>query len=319
MSPAAGSPAGAREGERPRRVGFVAPSGYLPDESVMDRAARLFAQRGWSVSAADSVFSRQLRFAGPDELRASDLQRFAADRGLDLVVAARGGYGLTRLLDRFDFDAIAKAGTILVGYSDFTAFGLALYARTGAMSLQGPSAGDFAAQEAGGYTIDRFFEAINSDQVSVRFEGEGPEVDVRGTLWGGNLAMTCSLAGTPYLPRVRGGILFFEDVNEPAYRIERMLLQLEQAGVLGRQRAIVLGEFAPMPAMPNDNGFGLPSVVEHLRSRLAVPVVTGLPFGHGPRRATLPIGAPGRLSMRAGQGELQFRDHPALSGAGRRR
>jgi len=295
-----------------RRVGLVAPSGFLPDPLIADRAASFFTQRGWQVCAGETVFARELRFAGPDELRAAELQRFATDRSLDLVVAARGGYGMSRLLDRFDFSAIRKAGRILVGYSDFTAFGLALLARAGGVSLQGPSAADFASRGDDELTIRSFFDAIQMREVSIDFGAEGPDLDVRGRLWGGNLSMLCALMGTPYLPRVRAGILFLEDVNEAAYRIERMLLQLLHAGILQRQRAVVLGDFLPIPAMPNDNGFDLPGVVGYLRSVLDTPVLTGLPFGHGPRRVTLPIGASGRLQVRAGKATLQFRGHPVL-------
>ena len=131
-------------------------------------------------------------------------------------------------------------------------------------------------------------------------------------LWGGNLAMVCALVGTPFLPRVRGGILFLEDVNEPAYRIERMLYQLLQAGVLGRQRAIVLGEFTPIPVQPTDHGFGIAQVVAQLRGALDVPLLTGLPFGHVPRKLTLPVGAKALLTMRGGETQLQFHGHPTL-------
>ncbi len=295
-----------------RRVGFVAPSGYLPDPGVADRAASFFTQLGWQVCAGDTVFARELRFAGPDEMRAAELQRFATDRALDVVIAARGGYGISRLLDRLDFAAIRKAGRILVGYSDFTAFGLALLARAGGVSFQGPSAADFGSRPGSEFTVSSFFQAIEQPEVLIEFEAAGPDLEARGRLWGGNLSMLCSLLGTPYLPRVRGGILFLEDVNEAAYRIERMLLQLWHAGILQRQRAIVLGDFAPIPAMPNDNGFDLGTVVGHLRSVLDTPVVTGLPFGHGPSRVTLPIGAPGRLQVRSGRAGLRFSGHPVL-------
>ena len=295
-----------------RRVGLVAPSGFLPDPGIADRAASFFTQRGWQVCAGETVFARELRFAGPDELRAAELQRFATDRSLDLVVAARGGYGMSRLLDRLDFSAIRKAGRILVGYSDFTAFGLALLSRAGGISLQGPSAADFASPGDRELTLRSFFNAIETREVSIDFEADGPDVDVRGRLWGGNLSMLCALMGTPYLPRVRGGILFLEDVNEAAYRIERMLLQLLHAGILQRQRAVVLGDFSPIPGMPNDNGFDLAAVVGHLRSVLVTPVLTGLPFGHGARRVTLPIGVAGRLQARAGRASLKFHGHPVL-------
>ena len=311
------SEAGAKEAKasaaKVRRVALVAPSGFLPDPAVADRAASFFAGRGWRVCAGETVFAREMRFAGSDELRAAELQRFATDRALDVVVAARGGYGLSRLLDRLDFKAIGEAGRILVGYSDFTAFGLALLARAGAISYQGPSAADFASGGDREFTLHSFFETIEQPQVSIEFVADGPDLDVQGRLWGGNLSMLCALVGTPYLPRVRGGILFLEDVNEPAYRIERMLLQLMHAGILQCQRAIVLGDFAPMPVLPTDNGFDLPQALRYVRSVLPTPVLTGLPFGHGPRRLTLPIGAPGRLQVRAERASLKFHGHPVLS------
>ncbi len=302
-----------RPSTKVRRVGLVAPSGFLPDPEVADRAASFFAARGWRVCAGDSLFAREMRFAGSDELRSLELQRFATDRTLDLVVSARGGYGVSRLLDRLDFKAIGQAGRILVGYSDFTAFGLALLARAGAISFQGPSAADFGSRGDSDFTIRSFFETIGRPEVSIEFDADGPGLQVQGRLWGGNLSMLTALVGTPYLPRVRGGILFLEDVNEPAYRIERMLLHLMHAGILQRQRAIVLGEFAPMPVMPTDNGFDLSAAVGHIRSVLSTPVVTGLPFGHGPRRLTMPIGAPGRLQVRDGRAGLHFHGHPFLS------
>lgn len=291
---------------RSRAVGFVAPSGYLPDPQSIDRAARIFAARGWSVQAGDTCFERHQRFAGPDELRAAELQRFCTDRSLDLVLAARGGYGLTRILDRLDYAAIRKAQRAICGYSDFTAFNLAYLARAGGPSLHGPSMTDFGAESPDDWTIDNFFAVIEGGAYETRFDADGPDCAVRGTLWGGNLALVCALLGTPYFPRVRGGILFLEDVNEPAYRIERMLLQLEQAGVVQRQRALLLGSFEPITPMPNDNGFSLDEVVRGLRTRLAVPVFTGLPFGHLPRKLTLPVGARVRWCARAGVASLAW-------------
>jgi muramoyltetrapeptide carboxypeptidase len=109
-------------------------------------------------------------------------------------------------------------------------------------------------------------------------------------LWGGNLAMLCSLLGTPHWPHVKGGILFLEDVNEHPYRVERSLLQLLQAGVVDAQKAVVLGQFSAWKPSPLDRGYTLRSAVEHLRSRTRVPIVTGLPFGHVATKVTLPVG-----------------------------
>jgi muramoyltetrapeptide carboxypeptidase len=284
---------------RSRTIGLVAPSAYLPDPAVIDRAARFFAQQGWRVVAGESVFAREQRFAGPDELRLAELQRFATDPSIDLVLSARGGYGLSRLLDRIDYAAIRARKGALVGYSDFTAFNLAFLAH-GGVSFAGPSAGDFGAQQPDPFTVEHFFGVLGARTYAVDLALDGPARTVEGRLWGGNLAMLVSVIGTPFMPRVRDGILFLEDVNEPAYKIERMLLQLLHGGVLQKQRAIVLGDFDPVTPMPNDNGFGLASVVERMRKSVGVPLYTGLPFGHVPRKLTLPVGGRARLAVRRG-------------------
>lgn len=297
---------------RAHAIGLVAPSGRLPHRRIADRAARFFARRGWRVQAGESVFARETRFAGSDELRAADLQRFATDRSLDVVLAARGGYGLSRILDRLDYAAIARAKRIVVGYSDFTAFNLALLAKTGAISFQGPAATDFAAEKPDGFAVEHFFAALENRRHALKFDADGPNASVKGTLWGGNLALVCALLATPYFPKVRGGILFLEDVSEAAYAIERMLLQLAHAGVLARQRAIVLGAFDPVRPMPNDYGYDLRAAIARVRAAVPVPIVTGLPFGHVARKATLPVGAAAQLIVRDGEAELAFSGHPTL-------
>jgi muramoyltetrapeptide carboxypeptidase len=299
-----------------RTLGLVAPSGFMPDPTVVDRAAAFFSARGWQVEAGDSVFSREQRFAGPDDLRLADLMRFATDPSVDVVLASRGGYGLSRLLDRIDYMAIKARSSILAGYSDFTAFNLAYLARTGGVSFSGPSAGDFGAAAPDEYTTAHFFGLIGSSRCEVGTELDGPPGDLSGRLWGGNLVMLTALVGSPYFPRVRGGVLVVEDVNEPAYKIERMFYQLAHSGVLQKQRAIVLGDFDPVTPMPNDNGYGLADVVETLRRIVAVPVYTGLPYGHKARKLTLPIGGRARLVVRrGGRATLALSGYPSLAPA----
>ena len=296
-----------------RALGLIAPSGFIPDASVIDRTAALFASHGWSVVAGDSVFERHLRFAGNDELRLLDLQRFATDRAIDVVLCARGGYGLSRLLDLIDFNAIKARAPLMVGYSDFTAFNLA-YLAHGGISFAGPSAGDFGIAEPNAFTVQHFFGLLDADRCCIELQLEGPSADISGRLWGGNLAMVTALLGTRYFPRVRNGILFLEDVNEPAYKLERMLYQLAHAGVLQRQAAIVLGDFSPITPMPNDNGFDLACVVARLREIANVPVFTGLPFGHCPRKLTLPVGGRARLMVeRSGAAVLELSGYPNLA------
>ena len=121
----------------------------------------------------------------------------------------------------------------------------------------------------------------------------------KATLWGGNLSVLCSLVGTPWLPEVKGGVLFLEDVNEHPYRIERSLLQLHQAGVLDAQKAILLGAFTDWKKSPLDRGYTLKSMVAKLRSVTRTPILTGLPFGHVPTKVTLPVGARVQLVVQA--------------------
>jgi muramoyltetrapeptide carboxypeptidase len=295
-----------------RTLGLVAPSGLLPDVTVVDRAAGFFSTRGWRVAAGDSVFAREQRFAGPDDLRLADLERFTTDPTVDLVLAARGGYGLSRLLDRIDFAAIRSRAPVVVGYSDFTAFNLG-YLAAGGISFAGPSAGDFGATAPDAFMIEHFFGVLEQARYSIELTLDGPATDVSGRLWGGNLAIVVALIGTPYLPRVRGGILFVEDVNEPAYKLERMFYQLAHAGILQRQRAILLGDFEPITPMPNDNGFGLDGVVARLREIAGVPVLSGLPFGHTARKLTLPVGGRAHLVVRrGGSSVLELSRYPHL-------
>ena len=292
---------------------MVAPAGYLPDPAVIDRAAALFAARGWQVEAGDSMFSREQRFAGPDDLRLADLMRFATDPGIDVVLCGRGGYGVSRLLERIDFAAIRERAPIIAGYSDFTAFNLAYLARAGGISLSGVSAGDFGTESPDAYTVDHFFALIESHRESIDLHLHGPPGEFAGRLWGGNLVMVAALVGTPFFPRVRGGILVLEDVNEPAYKLERLFYQLAHAGVLQRQAAILLGDFEPIVPMPHDNGYDLQAVIARLREIVDVPVYTGLAYGHLPRKLTLPIGARASLSVRRdGEGRLDLSGYPSL-------
>lgn len=279
---------------------------------AVDRAATFFAARGWKVEAGESVFAREQRFAGNDDLRLADLQRFATDSKVGLVLSARGGYGLSRLLDRIDFAAIKARAPILVGYSDFTAFNLA-YLAHGGVSFAGPCAIEFGAREPSAYTIEHFFGVLGSKRYAIDLELQGPRADVAGRLWGGNLAMVVALIGTPYFPRVRGGILFLEDVNEPAYKLERMFYQLAHAGVLQRQAAIVLGDFSPITPMPNDNGFNLEAAISRLRQISPAPVFTGFPFGHSLRKLTLPVGGHARVVVkRNGRAVIELSRYPNL-------
>ncbi len=292
------------------KLTVFSPSGVVPEGAELQRALQRLRALGFEARRDPGALAKRQRFAGSDEDRLAAIHR-VADEAPAIAMSTRGGYGLTRLLDAIAWKKLGKSverGTRWVGLSDFTALQLALLAHTGAGSWAGPCAmeGFGRADEAGGVddvTAACFAEAMRGELEAVGFRTEQgfDGLEVRGTLWGSNLSMLCSLLGTPHLPAVRGGVLFLEDVNEHPYRVERMLLQLLQAGVLGAQKAVVLGQFDAWKPSPLDRGYGLKAMVAHVRSRTRVPILTGLPFGHVPTKVTLPIGRRVTLAVQGRQ------------------
>ena len=285
-----------------KHISIYSPSSAVRDKPAFRRGVKRLQALGYEVEIDEAALAVSQRFAGDDATRLAAIARAAAS-GADVALISRGGYGLSRLLDAIPYKAVAKAierGTQFVGLSDFTAFQNALLAKTGAVSWAGPSVGEDFGAQAG---ADEIMEACFGDLITGQGEGTGWRVPARdgdapalnrirqATLWGGNLAMLTHLLGTPYFPVVDKGVLFLEDVGEHPYRIERMLEQLRHAGVLGRQRAVVLGQFTAFRKVPNDRGFGLQTVVDRLRGLAKVPVLAGLPFGHVPTKVLLPVGA----------------------------
>jgi muramoyltetrapeptide carboxypeptidase len=286
---------------RPKSLVLLSPAGVLRSGVPLRRAAKRLGRLGFAVEIDAAATARAQRFAGDDATRLAAIHRVAAARP-DVAMASRGGYGLTRLLDRLDWKRIARsidAGTRWVGMSDMTSLqlGLLAHAGTGAATWAGPlAADDFGrADEEGGVddvTQGCFLEAMSGELEAVGFRTEAgfDGLEKTGTLWGGNLCVVNSLLATPHFPRIRGGILFLEDVNEHPYRVERNLLQLQQAGVLDAQRAVVLGAFSGWKKSPNDRGYTLATAIARIRAATRTPVLTGLPFGHVPTKVTLPVG-----------------------------
>ncbi len=284
-----------------QHLAIVALSSAIPDHSVLDRAASYFSGHGYQVTAPEATFTRFQRFAGTDQVRLQALQEVVSDPSVNFVIAARGGYGLSRLLHQINWKQIAKSGKQYCGYSDFTAFNLALLAKTGMPSLHGPSASSFGGQHISSFTEEHFWSMVQTQTLNVKVKAaKQPVIDAKGLLWGGNLAMFCSLLGTPFMPKVKNGILFFEDTGEHPYRLERMLLQVAHSGIMDQQRAVILGHFTDYRETPNDQGFNLEEVVKTVRAYTKIPILTGLPFGHVHDKLTLPFGSKVHLASTRG-------------------
>ena len=280
---------------------IFSPSSAVRDKAAFRRGVKRLQSQGHQVEVDSAALTSHMRFAGDDDIRLASITR-AALSGADVAMISRGGYGLTRLLPQLPYKAVARAidgGMQFVGLSDFTAFNLAIWAQTDRITWQGPALGeDFGTEDVPDDIMQDCFEDLCLEQG----EGTGwqlPKSEMeRGIrvknapLWGGNLTVLTSLLGTPYFPKVKGGVLFIEDVGEHPYRVERMLTQLLLAGVLAQQKAVVFGQFTNYKLVPtHDKGFKLNTVIEWLRSQIKAPVLTGLPFGHVRTKVLLPVGA----------------------------
>jgi muramoyltetrapeptide carboxypeptidase len=287
-----------------KHIYIYSPSGAVRDKAAFRRGISRLKTLGHEVEVDTDALSSTMRFAGDDDTRLAAIHRAAAS-GADVALMSRGGYGLTRILDRIAYKAVARGiarGTQFVGISDFTAFQLALFAKTGAVSWAGPA----LCEGFGALPLpDDIMEDCFNDLLLGQGEGAGWRMPaVRGavmdpveskignaTLWGGNLAVLVSLIGTPYFPEVKGGVLFLEDIAEAPYRVERMLTQLLHSGVFARQKAVLMGQFTGYKLTPHDKGFKLKTVFDWLQSRIKAPVLTNLPYGHVQTKVLLPVGA----------------------------
>ncbi|EJM2499776.1 muramoyltetrapeptide carboxypeptidase [Salmonella enterica] len=297
---------------------LIAPSGYCINQQAALRGVQRLTDAGHQVENDEVIRRRYQRFAGTDAERLADVNSLASLTSPDtIVMPVRGGYGASRLLDRIDWQALAsrqqRDPLLICGHSDFTAIQAGLLAQANVITFSGPMlAANFGAETLNSFTEQHFWLALRKAQFTVEWQGDGPQCDVQGTLWGGNLAMLISLIGTPWMPTIDKGILVLEDVNEHPFRVERMLLQLEYAGILNRQSAIVLGSFSGAAPNEYDAGYSLESVYAFLRSRLSVPLITGLDFGHEQRTVTLPIGANATLKNTRQGTQLTLSGHPTL-------
>jgi muramoyltetrapeptide carboxypeptidase len=299
-------------------IAIAAPSGRPPDNDALQRGVRRLEQQGFLVHNYYDDDRQFQRFGGTDAWRLEQLNAAAADPAVQIVMAVRGSYGMSRLLPMIDFGKMADSGKLFVGYSDFTAFQMPLFKQTGRTSLGGPMmCDDFTRDEPVAYTIQQFWDCVRGPVHTVRGAvadggADNPVVDVSGKLWGGNLAMMVSLLGTPYFQALDGGICFIEDISEHPYRVERMVLQLFYAGALDGQQALVLGDFSGYKLNAMDNGYDFEAMLAYLRATLPIPVLTGLPFGHIKERATLPYGGKAHLTSTTRSLELAISDYLTL-------
>lgn len=247
-------------------VSLIAPSGYCINQQAALRGLARLTEAGHRVDNSAVIARRCQRFAGTEAERLADVNSLVNLHTPDtIVMAVRGGYGASRLLEGVDWQGLIarqqQNPLLLCGHSDFTAIQCGLLAQGNVITFSGPMlAANFGAEEMNAFTEHHFWQALRHPQFTLEWQSNGPACATEGTLWGGNLAMIISLMGTPWMPAIENGVLVLEDINEHPFRIERMLLQLYHAGILARQNAIILGSFSGSAPNDYDAGYSLDSV-----------------------------------------------------------
>jgi muramoyltetrapeptide carboxypeptidase len=283
-------------------VALVAPSGPVPPDRA---AAAVDVLSGWGLRIRMGAYAlgKHTFFAGTDEERLDDLNGALRDEEVRGVLCLRGGYGMQRIVDDVDFDAVKADPKLVMGFSDITALHLALWCETGLATVHGPVAAQFD-KGAGSPTVRGAYKALmTGEDITVVADPHESTFRVRtggtaeGTLLGGNLAMLAATVGTRHAPDLAGAILLIEDVAEAPYRIDRMLTHLLRAGWLAQVQGVAVGQFTDCM----DEGRTTPEdVLAERLAALGVPVLGGLPIGHGDQHAAVGLGMPAVLDADAG-------------------
>jgi muramoyltetrapeptide carboxypeptidase len=298
------------------RIALVSPSGPVLDRDDLARAGELCRELGHEPVLGANAGRRYGYLAGTDLERITDLNEALRDDSLDAVWCVRGGYGLTRILDRIDYEALEHRPKPLIGFSDITALLLAATRTAGIVAFHAPT----ARQPMSEFSRRHFVQVLGCAQAAGQLGRLEPPAGVlapraprivsicggmaEGPLIGGNLSLIQCLVGTRWLPDLNGALLFLEDVGEDLYRVDRALSHLRLAGQLERLAGVIVGQFTDMQLGTGDGALAFGEVLEHYIEPLRIPAAYGFPIGHVDEQWTLPIGVRARLDADNGRVDL---------------
>lgn len=275
-------------------IGILATAGAVESRENVLRAKQFFETRGYKVVLSKNVFDEYRYLAGSDEKKVEELHKFFLNPEIKAIICMRGGYGAVRLVEKIDYNIIRNNPKIFCGYSDISALSVMMYKRAGLVTYSGPLAqSDFGLENPSEFTINAFFEAVTSDKPLIIEPENGVSYysqDAEGVLWGGNLATVVSLCGLDFLPDEKF-IFFTEDLNEPVYKIDKMMSQLMNIKQFRTNiSAIILGDFLDI-----DNKQWLDELFYEIADKLKIPVISGFKITHEKDKVTLPYGAKSKL------------------------
>jgi muramoyltetrapeptide carboxypeptidase len=271
-----------KEGDR---IGVIAPAGPVLQDEIQPGLA-LLESLGFRPVCSPHLFDQVGYLAGEDKARLKDLHAMFRDKTIKAILCARGGYGTHRLLQKLDYPLLSRHPKIFVGYSDITALLCALYIQSGMITVHGPVVRDFL--KSGGRNATLLIKLMTSNELTTVNFLRGTAVKrgrAEGVVLGGNLSLICHLIGTSFLPSFKGKLLFIEEKGEPLYRIDRMLTHLLLSGQLEKCAGLMVGTFEEC-----GDPISVIDLVRERCSRLNMPIVSGLPVGHGEDNVPLPIG-----------------------------
>jgi len=286
-----------------KTIAVLSPAGPAEDNRL-DAGLRELAHWGYSVQLGAHARGRRAYLAAPDAGRLEDLVEAFEDPQVHAILCSRGGYGSGRLLDLLPYRKIARNPKIFIGFSDLTALNWALYARSKLISFTGPLVCEIG-EGLPELTVRSFREMIGPNR-PLDSLWRAPWDAIRpgratGPLFPGCLSIIVSLLGTRYLPDLRGGILLLEDIHEKPYQVDRMLVQLKNAGILGKIAGMVIGRLTDCwPKVNRGQHLELANILLELTASHPIPIFSGIPYGHHPERLTLPVGARVEISQRGG-------------------
>ena len=271
-------------------IGIVAPSGNLNNEEALNRAVLFFKDRGFNVVLADNLHDKKRYLAGEDSIKLEQLHKMFSNKNINAIFSMRGGYGAIRLINKIDYDLVRNNPKIFIGYSDITALSAMFLKKSGLITYSGPMClGDFGSLDGEKETFDNCFDVLMNDKIIVYKpfqEGLSIGGEAKGITFGGNLATIVSLCGLDFIP-AEDFIFFVEDLNEPAYKIDKMMTQLLNITDFKNSiKGIVLGEFLDI-----DNDNWLKEIFTEISHELNIPIVGDFRITHNKLKITVPYGA----------------------------
>lgn len=293
-------------------IGLISPASAPSSSEKVEKSVRYLEKLGYRTRVGTHVLDVKGYLAGSDTHRADDFNSMIRDSAVKAVFALRGGYGTPRILPLLDYTAVKRHPKIIVGYSDLTALQLALFRKTGLVTFSGPMAAVEMWNGMDPYTEENFWRLVtsatpggllpNPDDDSVVSHQGGTAT---GRLLGGNLSLVTSTLATPFSPAYNKTILVLEEVDEAPHRVDRMLTQLFNAGILRRLSGLVLGRFTDcVPSDPQKPNLTIDQVLADALGRIDCPAMGNLRYGHLPKKLTIPIGVRARLNATKGALEV---------------